>query len=81
MAKGRPPKERTIEESELMRDFYTPHEVADLLGFHYNTVRRMIRDGELPATKICRSWRIRKIDLAKLVTPDNINSGDEEANL
>jgi len=77
MTNGRPLKERSIEGSDLNRDFYTPYEVADLLGFHYNTVRRMIKDGELPATKISRSWRIRKVDLEKFVTPSNIIHGDE----
>jgi excisionase family DNA binding protein len=72
MTNGRPLKERIIEENNLNRDYYTPYEVADLLGFHYNTVRRMIKEGELPATKISRSWRIRKVDLEKFVTPSNI---------
>lgn len=77
MTNGRPLKERSIEGADLNRDFYTPYEVADLLGFHYNTVRRMIKDGELPATKISRSWRIRKVDLEQFVMPSNINHGDE----
>ncbi len=30
---------------------YSPREVAKLLGLHYNTVYKIIRNGELPAKK------------------------------
>lgn len=64
----RPPKERMIE-SALTDEYYTPQEVADLLKLHYNTIRRMIKSGELPAEKIGRQWRIRKADLEQLAEP------------
>ncbi|WP_430755374.1 helix-turn-helix domain-containing protein [Mycolicibacterium septicum] len=38
----------------------TPTEAAERLNLHVETVRRMLRDGELPAAKVGkRSWRIR----------------------
>ena len=61
----RPPKERIVEAEALKDEYYTPQEVADLFKLHYNTIRRMIREGELPAEKIGRQWRIRKDDLTK----------------
>lgn len=64
----RPPKERMIE-SALNDEYYTPQEVADLLKLHYNTIRRMIKSGELPAEKIGRQWRIRRADLEQLADP------------
>lgn len=67
----RPPKARSIDGEALDRDFFTVYEVADLLGFHFQTVLKMIRSGELPAKKYGRSWRIRKADLQAFTTPEN----------
>lgn len=66
----RPPKARSIDSEALDRDFFTVYEVADLLGFHFQTVLKMIRSGELPAKKYGRSWRIRKADLQAFTTPE-----------
>lgn len=65
----RPPKERSIDEGALNRDYYTIYEVADLLRFHHQTIRRMIRSGELTASKLGREWRIKKTDLEAFTTP------------
>lgn len=64
----RPPKQRKIVE-ELEQEYYTIYEVADLLHFHHNTIRRMIKSGELPAKQFSRQWRIRKADLEEFVKP------------
>lgn len=65
----RPPKERVLEAAALTDEYYTPQEVAELLKLHYNTIRRMIKQGELPAEKIGRQWRIRKADLEQFTDP------------
>ena len=65
----RPPKERVIEADALEKIYYTIYEVADLLQFHHNTVRKMIKSGELPAVKVGKEWRIRKVDLDQFTTP------------
>lgn len=65
----RPPKTRQIDQEALNRDFFTVYEVADMLGFHWQTVLRMIRSGELPAKKYGRQWRIKKADLEAFTTP------------
>ena len=71
-ANHRPPKERVIEEP-LKKDYYTIYEVAELLGFHHNTVRRMIKGGQLKATQFNnREWRINKTDLEELTKPSNV---------
>ena len=46
---------------------YTLEEVADILRVSIQTVRRMIADGELPATKIRGQWRVRKEDLEEYI--------------
>jgi len=38
--------------------FYTPREVAAVLHLHEVTVLRLLRDGEIPAGKVGRQWRI-----------------------
>ena len=43
--------------------FLTPQEVSELLQVSVYTVRRWIKQGELPAYKVGRLWRIEKGDL------------------
>jgi excisionase family DNA binding protein len=44
--------------------FLTPQEVSDLLQVSVQTVRRWIKDEDLPAYKVGpRVWRIRRVDL------------------
>jgi excisionase family DNA binding protein len=40
------------------------HEVADILGVHYMTVYRYVRQGRLPASRDGLEWRIGAADLA-----------------
>lgn len=43
--------------------FLTPQEVSDLLRVSVYTVRRWIKEGNLPAYKVGRGWRIKESDL------------------
>jgi excisionase family DNA binding protein len=65
--------------------FLTPQEVSELLQISVQTVRRWIKDKELPAYKIGpRVWRIRKSDLdvwleqqrSTYVTDEHNDDGD-----
>lgn len=67
----RPPKDRNIDQDALTRSYYTVYEVAELLKFHHQTIRRMIRAGELPAKKLGKEWRIKKEDLEVFTAPNN----------
>jgi excisionase family DNA binding protein len=40
------------------QSFFTPQEVSELLRVSDYTVRRWIRQGDLPAYKVGRSWRV-----------------------
>jgi excisionase family DNA binding protein len=44
---------------EEMPDMMTIAEVAKYLKLHELTVRRLAREGELPAFKVGRQWRIK----------------------
>lgn len=46
-----------------LHPFLTPKEVSSLLQVSVYTVRRWIKDGELPAYKVGRLWRIDKVEL------------------
>lgn len=70
----RPPKQRAVDPESLDRSFFTIYEVAEMLNFHHNTVRRMIKTGELPAKKYGREWRIRVDDLQRFTAPQNTES-------
>lgn len=45
--------------------FLTPQEVSDLLRVSVYTVRRWIKEGDLPAYKVGRGWRISEADIAE----------------
>lgn len=45
----------------------TVDEVAEYLNLHPLTVRRLARDGEIPAVKVGRQWRIKRELLDKWI--------------
>lgn len=47
----------------LVEEILTAEEVADYLRVHLMTVRRWCREGVLPAAKVGRAYRIKKLDL------------------
>jgi excisionase family DNA binding protein len=53
---------QAVNPSEL-QSFLTPQEVSDLLRVSVYTVRRWIKEGDLPAYKVGRGWRIRQSDM------------------
>jgi excisionase family DNA binding protein len=50
-------------------DLLTLSEVAEYLRLSERTIRTLLERGEIPSVKIGRSYRVRRIDLEKLVTP------------
>jgi len=68
----------------LSRPLMTTQEVADLLKVKEATVRKWIRDGELPAIHLHREWRIAVRHLeefvaARLTTDGNGQPSREDA--
>ncbi|TEB11010.1 Helix-turn-helix domain protein [Pelotomaculum sp. FP] len=49
------------------REILTIEQVAELLQMNYYTVYRKVASGEIPASKIGRSWRVLKKDVLKYV--------------
>ena len=52
-----------MEKKDIMR----VDEAADLLGKHPDTVRSLLRKGELPGRKIGREWIMLKSELEKFL--------------
>ncbi len=44
-------------------EFLTAEEVAAMLRIAPQTIRRLIRQGDIPAARIGAKWRIRRSDL------------------
>jgi excisionase family DNA binding protein len=51
----------------MMDEFMTPNNVAELLHLHLKTVYKLAKKGELPGSRIGRSWRFRRSDVEALV--------------
>lgn len=56
------------------QSFLTPQEVADLLRVSPDTVRRWINAGRLPAYKVGRGLRIKRIDFDSWLSEQQVNS-------
>ena len=54
-------------------DILTVSQTAQYLQVCDKTVRRMIASSKLPAYKLGKSWRIKKIDIDKLFEKDSKN--------
>ena len=49
----------------------TIDEVAEYLNLHPLTVRRLARDGEIPAFKIGRQWRVKRAILDRWLAEES----------
>ena len=70
------PKEQSQEPQYPRRErtqIMTPKEAAKYLGFHLVTIYRLLKKGEVPATKIGGKWRFKKDVLDTWLT-DRMNS-------
>ena len=69
------PKEQSQEYQYPRRErtqIMTPKEAAKYLGFHLVTIYRLLKKGEVPATKIGGQWRFKKDVLDNWLT-DRMN--------
>jgi len=57
-------------------ELFTVEEVAQKLKLHTDTVKRLLRTGQLTGYKILREWRVKQSDLDKFME-DRINKPQE----
>ena len=55
--------------------YYGVIEAGRFLNIHPETVKRLCRQGDLPATKLRNTWLISKKDLAKFASSYNPKHG------
>ena len=49
---------------------YELQKVADILGVHYQTIRNLIKNGKIKATRIGRNYMITEQNLQKYINGD-----------
>jgi excisionase family DNA binding protein len=54
-----------VKDKEKDREIMTIEQVADYLQLNYYTVYRKVVAGEIPASKLGRTWRIMRKDVVK----------------
>jgi len=54
---------------KLDKPLYSINEAKELLSVSDDTIRRMIKAGELDAVKVRGTWRIRRESLEKYLNP------------
>lgn len=52
----------------VLDDYVSVVEAAKVLGVHWETVKRMCREGRIPARKVHNMWLIEKDVLAKFAS-------------
>jgi len=55
----------------VLRDYLSVVEAADVLGVHWETVKRLCREGRIPAEKVHNKWLIHKDNLREFATNYN----------
>ncbi len=61
-----------VEKPEIL----TVDEVSDLLKVSPQTIYNMVKDRRLPASKVGREWRFNRIEIEKILKPQEISMGD-----
>lgn len=54
----------------MAEEFLTPEQAAAIAQVSVFTIRRWIKEGELPARKVGRLWRIRRSDVERRLAPE-----------
>ena len=55
----------------VLDNYLNVHEAGEVLGVHWETVKRMCREGRFPARKVHNMWLIEKNDLIQFASTYN----------
>ena len=55
----------------VLHDYLSVVEAADVLGVHWETVKRLCREGRIRAEKVHNKWLIHKHDLKRFAVTYN----------
>jgi excisionase family DNA binding protein len=67
-----------VETTEETAQMMTIDEVAEYLQLHPLTVRRLAREGSIPAFKVGRQWRVKRALLDAWVTEQSTQNIDPQ---
>ncbi|MDF2630346.1 MAG: binding protein excisionase family [Symbiobacteriaceae bacterium] len=59
-------------------DLLSVDQVAEMLGMHPRTVRRLLREGKLTGSKVGGEWRITAESLKRHVVPDGVKQAADD---
>ena len=59
--------------------YFTAEQVAEQLGMHVKTILRYMREGQLPASRIGKRWRVSARDLAAFTEGQRTQKTEEPA--
>ena len=57
------------------KDWYSPQEIAQMLGLKVDTIREYIRKKELPAYRFGRDYRVKKEDYEEFLKKRRTTDG------
>lgn len=55
----------------VLDNYVNVHEAAEVLGVHWETVKRMCRESRIPAKKVHNMWLIDKAELIRFAATYN----------
>ena len=50
-----------------MEQYYSRQQVADKLGVHINTIRNLMKRGEITGIRVGNNWRIAESEIARYI--------------
>ncbi len=59
-------------------DYYTPEQVAEKLQFRVRTIYKLIRAGQLPASKIGQKYRISDEQLTRFMKSQEVKTEEKQ---
>ena len=59
----------------MEKDWYSPQEIASMLGLKVDTIREYIRKKELPAYRFGRDYRVKKEDYEEFLKKRRTTDG------
>lgn len=51
----------------MTEELFTPKEVSKILKLHWQTVLIYIKNGKLPAVRLPKGYRVKKVDLDNFI--------------
>ena len=64
----------------ILNDYVDVVEAAGILEIHWETVKRLCREGQIPAQKVHNKWLIHKDDIHRFAETYDVHRGPKNRN-